>query len=74
VVTYATEYENIIQGSGSYVEFIISGLLMMAMITSVRTGLPRAIAYERDVGTLNGFLVAPISRILIIAGKVLGMS
>jgi ABC-2 type transport system permease protein len=72
VVPYTAKSESIVQGSGSYVEFMIPGLLMMVMITSVMTGLPRAIAYERDVGTLSGFLVAPISRVSIIAGKVLG--
>ena len=51
---------------------MIPGLLMMTMITSVMTGLPRAIAYERDVGTLSGFLVAPIHRVSIIGGKILG--
>lgn len=51
---------------------MILGLLMMTMITSVMTGLPRAIAYEKDVGTMSGFLVAPMSRSAIISGKVLG--
>jgi len=72
VVPYTAKPESIVPGSGSYVEFMIPGLLMMVMITSVMTGLPRAIAYEKDVGTLNGFLVAPISRVSIIAGKVFG--
>jgi len=72
VVPYTAKPESIVPGSGSYVEFMIPGLLMMVMITSVMTGLPRAIAYEKDVGTLNGFLVAPISRVSIIAGKALG--
>jgi len=54
------------------VEFVIPGLLMMTMISSVMTGLPRAIAYEKDIGTMNGFLAAPISRFSIIGGKALG--
>jgi len=69
---HSADTKGVVSGGGSYIEFMIPGLLMMTMITSVMTGLPRAIAYERDVGTLSGFLVAPISRASIIAGKVLG--
>jgi len=72
VVPYTAKTQGVAGTGGSYVEFMIPGLLMMTMITSVMTGLPRAIAYERDVGTLSGFLVAPIRRISIISGKVLG--
>ena len=72
IVPYSAKYQGVSGSGGSYIEFMIPGLLMMTMITSVMTGLPRAIAYERDVGTLTGFLVAPIHRISIIAGKVLG--
>lgn len=72
VVPYSANLEGVTGSRGSYVEFMIPGLLMMTMITSVMTGLPRAIAYEKDVGTMSGFLVAPISRSSIITGKVLG--
>lgn len=72
VIPYQATPEGVSGSSGSYVEFMIPGLLMMTMITSVMTGLPRAIAYEKDVGTMSGFLVAPISRSSIITGKVLG--
>jgi ABC-2 type transport system permease protein len=72
VVPYSAKPQGVSGTGGSYVEFMIPGLLMMTMIMSVMTGLPRVIAYERDVGTLSGFLVAPISRVSIISGKVLG--
>lgn len=71
VVPFKAEAKGVTE-SGSYVEFVIPGLLMMTMITSVMTGLPRAIAYEKDIGTMNGFLAAPISRFSIIGGKALG--
>ena len=72
IVPYSAKYQGVSGSGGSYIEFMIPGLLMMTMITSVMTGLPRAIAYERDVGTLSGFLVAPIHRVSIIGGKILG--
>jgi ABC-2 type transport system permease protein len=71
VVPFKAEAKGVTEG-GSYVEFVIPGLLMMTMISSVMTGLPRAIAYEKDIGTMNGFLAAPISRFSIIGGKALG--
>jgi ABC-2 type transport system permease protein len=72
IVPYSATPQGVVGGGGSYVQFMIPGLLMMVMITSVMTGLPRAIAYEKDIGTMSGFLVAPISRVSIITGKVLG--
>jgi ABC-2 type transport system permease protein len=72
VVPYSAKAEGVVSGGGSYIEFIIPGLLMMNVITSLMTGLPRAIAYEKDTGTLAGFLAAPISRVSIIGGKALG--
>jgi ABC-2 type transport system permease protein len=71
VVPYSAEIEGVVSGGGSYIEFIIPGLLIMNVITSLMTGLPRAIAYEKDTGTLAGFLAAPISRVSIIGGKAL---
>ncbi|HYA21594.1 MAG TPA: ABC transporter permease [Thermoproteota archaeon] len=72
VVPYSAQTEGVVSGGGSYIEFMIPGLLMMNVITSMMTGLPRAIAYEKDTGTLAGFLASPISRVSIIAGKALG--
>ena len=71
VVPYSARAEGVVSGGGSYIEFMIPGLLMMNVITSMMTGLPRAIAYEKDTGTLAGFLAAPISRVSIIGGKAL---
>lgn len=38
------------------------------------TGLPHAISYEKDMGTLDGMLVAPINRLSIIIGKVIAQT
>jgi ABC-2 type transport system permease protein len=71
VVPYRAKSEGVVGRTMSYVEFMVPGIMMMVMISSVMTGLPRAIAYERDIGTLDGFLVAPISRLSLVTGKVL---
>jgi len=41
---------------------------------SLMTGLPHAISYEKDIGTLDGMLVAPINRLSIILGKVMAQT
>jgi ABC-2 type transport system permease protein len=44
---------------------------MMTVMMSVMTGLPGAITHEREMGTLDGVMVAPINRMSIIFGKTL---
>jgi len=41
---------------------------------SVMTGLPVAISQEKEVGTMDGMMVAPINRLSIILGKTLGQT
>ncbi|NLB77171.1 MAG: ABC transporter permease, partial [Crenarchaeota archaeon] len=45
--------------------------MMMTVMMSVMTGLPGAITMERELGTLDGVMVAPINRLSIILGKTL---
>jgi len=40
VVQYSAKPQGVAGNGGNYVEFMIPGLLMMTMITSVMTGLP----------------------------------
>ncbi len=61
----------IVPGNPNYFEFVAPGITAMVVMMSLMTGLPHAISYERDVGTLDGMLVAPTSRLSIILGKVL---
>jgi ABC-2 type transport system permease protein len=64
----------IIPGNPNYFEFVAPGITAMVVMMSLMTGLPHAISYERDVGTLDGMLVAPTSRLSIILGKVLAQT
>jgi ABC-2 type transport system permease protein len=45
--------------------------MAMVVMMALMTGLPHAISYEKDTGTLDGMLVAPIKRLSIILGKTL---
>ena len=46
----------------------------MTVMMSVMTGLPAAISHEREIGTLDGMMVAPINRLSIILGKTLAQT
>jgi ABC-2 type transport system permease protein len=60
--------------SSSYFSFIAPGMVMLTVMMSVMTGLPVAISQEREVGTMDGMMVAPINRLSIILGKALGQT
>lgn len=68
---YTTNLQGVTSGSDSYFEFIAPGLMMMTVMMSIMTGLPGAITHERELGTLDGVMVAPINRLSIILGKTL---
>jgi ABC-2 type transport system permease protein len=60
-----------VEGDFSYFDFIAPGIMAMTVMMSVMTGLPAAISQEREVGTLDGMMVAPINRLSVILGKTL---
>jgi ABC-2 type transport system permease protein len=69
MVPYAVNSQGVVEGSSSYFDFIAPGMMMMTVMMSVMTGLPGAITHEREMGTLDGVMVAPINRLSIILGK-----
>jgi ABC-2 type transport system permease protein len=58
-----------VPGNPSYFDFIAPGIMAMTVMMSVMTGLPVAISQEKEIGTLDGMMVAPINRLSIISGK-----
>lgn len=66
--------EGLVPGNPSYFEFIAPGIMAMVVMTAVLTGLAAAISGEKAQGTLDGILIAPISRVSIILGKALSQS
>jgi ABC-2 type transport system permease protein len=74
VQPYNVQTKGIIPGNPNYFEFVAPGITAMVVMMSLMTGLPHAISYERDVGTLDGMLVAPTSRLSIILGKVMAQT
>jgi ABC-2 type transport system permease protein len=74
VQPYNIEVEGVVSGHSSYFDFIAPGIMAMTVMMSVMTGLPAAISQEKEVGTLDGMMVAPINRLSIIIGKTLAQT
>jgi len=74
LMPYDVQVRGIVPGTPNYFEFVAPGIMSMVVMMSLMTGLPHAISYEKDMGTLDGMLVAPTSRWAIIFGKVLAQS
>jgi ABC-2 type transport system permease protein len=74
VQPYNIQVEGVVSGHTSYFDFIAPGIMAMTVMMSVMTGLPAAISQEKEVGTLDGMMVAPINRLSIIVGKTLAQT
>jgi ABC-2 type transport system permease protein len=74
VQPYNVKVEGVVTGHTSYFDFIAPGIMAMTVMMSVMTGLPAAISQEKEVGTLDGMMVAPINRLSIIVGKTLAQT
>ena len=74
VQPYDIQVEGVVSGHSSYFDFIAPGIMAMTVMMSVMTGLPAAISQEKEVGTLDGMMVAPINRLSIIIGKTLAQT
>jgi ABC-2 type transport system permease protein len=74
VQPYNIQVEGVVTGHSSYFDFIAPGIMAMTVMMSVMTGLPAAISQEKEVGTLDGMMVAPINRLSIIIGKTLAQT
>jgi len=74
VQPYSVKVEGVVTGHSSYFDFVAPGIMAMTVMMSVMTGLPAAISQEKEVGTLDGMMVAPINRLSIIVGKTLAQT
>jgi len=74
VTPYNVQFKGIVPGDPNYFQFVAPGIIAMVVMMALMTGLPHAISYEKDMGTLDGMLAAPISRLSIILGKVMAQT
>ena len=66
---FVVKTEGIVPGKPNYFEFMAPGIMCMVVMFAVMMGLAASIAREKEDGTLDGILVAPINRLAIILGK-----
>jgi ABC-2 type transport system permease protein len=74
VKPYNFQQQGVISGSTNIFDFVAPGIMAMTVMMSVMTGLPVAISQEKEIGTMDGMMVAPINRLSIILGKTLGQT
>ena len=71
---YNVQTEGVVSGTPSYFDFIAPGIMAMTVMMSVMTGLPVAISQEKEIGTMDGMMVAPINRLSILLGKTIAQT
>jgi ABC-2 type transport system permease protein len=69
-----TSLDNLIPGNPNYFQFVAPGIMALIVMMSVMTGLAVSVSRERESGTLDGLLIAPVSRLSIILGKSLSQT
>ncbi len=66
---FTVKSEGVIAGKPNYFQFVLPGVLGMNVTFAVLLGVAASIAREREDGTIDGIMVAPVSRLTIILGK-----
>lgn len=69
-----TQIENLIPGNPNYFQFVAPGIMALIVLMSVMTGLAGSVSREKELGTMDGLLIAPISRLSIILGKTISQA
>lgn len=69
VFPYTPTVKTTIPGQTNYFNFLAPGLMIMIVMMTVMTGIPEAISKEKEMGTFDGMLSAPINQISILLGK-----
>ncbi len=74
VQPFNIQTQGVVSGNPSYFDFIAPGIMAMTVMMSVMTGLPVAISQEKEIGTMDGMMVAPVNRLSILLGKTLAQT
>jgi ABC-2 type transport system permease protein len=69
ILPYVPNVKTTIPGQTNYFNFLAPGLMIMIVMMTVMTGIPEAISKEKELGTFDGMLSAPINQVSVILGK-----
>jgi ABC-2 type transport system permease protein len=71
---YTPNIVTTIPGSTNYFNFLAPGLMIMIGMMAVMIGIPEAISKEKEMGTFDGMLSAPINHLSVLLGKTTALS
>ena len=69
VKPFTVETQGVVSGGSNYFQFMAPGLMAMVIMMAAMIGLAGSISRERELGTLDGIMSAPISWLSIVLGK-----
>ncbi len=69
VTPIQVQTKGLVSGNPNYFQFVAPGVMAMVTVMAVMMGLAGSVSREKEVGTLDGLLVAPIARGTIVLGK-----
>jgi ABC-2 type transport system permease protein len=70
----SVERMNLIGSRTNQFEFLAPGFMALTVVMGTLTGLGSAISREKEQGTMDGIMVAPIPRNTIVAGKMMAQT
>jgi ABC-2 type transport system permease protein len=68
------ERRDLVNGVTNSFEFLAPGFMALTVVMGTLVGLGSAIAREREQGTIDGLMVAPVDRSAIVIGKTLAQT
>jgi ABC-2 type transport system permease protein len=70
----SVERRNLVSSTTNTFQFLAPGFMALTVVTGTLSGLGAAIAREKEQGTMDGILVAPVPRYAIVVGKTLAQT
>lgn len=70
----SVQRENLIGSTTNTFQFLAPGFMGLTVVMGTLSGLASAISREKEQGTMDGLMVAPISRNTIVAGKMIAQT
>mgnify|MGYP001773028944 FL=1 len=72
--TISVNFQGLIPGAPSSFEFLAPGFIAMSVVMGGLAGLAMAFSRERELGTMDGILMTPVSRFSIVMGKAMAQA
>lgn len=74
ITPYTPNIENTIPGASNYFNFLVPGLMVMIGMMRVMDSIPETVSKEKEMGTFDGLLSAPIHHISVLLGKTMALT